>query len=248
LGLAVAGIVAIGLIVWRTHGASQSLIGWSLFRIATYRLGVGGGALHFAAAATTMFVLPMLFQIGFGLSAFQSGMLTFALAAGALAMKVVTPPILRQWGFRTVLVGNGLLLAVMLGVTLMFTPATPWLAIVGVLVILGLARSLQFAALNSICYADVSDRLASSATSLSDAIKPLANGMGVALGATVMHILVSTGDGVLDAQDVQPALGVAVVMALASAGVFTRLPGLNSAAIGRRRRRRRQDLMATNQA
>jgi MFS family permease len=101
------------------------------------------------------FLLPLMLQLAFGDSAMQSGLITFASAVGALSMKPAAQPMLRWFGFRTVLVVNGILAAGFVAICALFNASWPSLLLAGVLLLGGLFRSLQFTAFNSIAYGDV---------------------------------------------------------------------------------------------
>ena len=80
-----------------------------------FRIGIGA----------IPFLLPLMLQVGFGDSAVQSGLITFASSAGALVMKPVAQWALRLFGFRDTLIWNGLLSAVMIALCAAFRPAWP---------------------------------------------------------------------------------------------------------------------------
>src|SRR5262249_4445230 len=103
-GLAIGG-VALRHLKRQTH----PLVDLSIFRTPTFRASIGGGSLFRAGAGTLVFLLPLLLQVVFGMTAFASGILTFATAVGSMSMKVTARPILRRWGFRTVMIGNGII-------------------------------------------------------------------------------------------------------------------------------------------
>ena len=89
------------------------------------------------------FLLPLMLQLSFGLTPFQSGMLTFAAAAGSLLMKATAAPVIRAFGFRSVLIVNALISAVFMGANGLFTAATPHVLIFAVLLAGGFFRSLE---------------------------------------------------------------------------------------------------------
>jgi hypothetical protein len=149
-----------------TSAAPPPILNLDLLRIATFRTSVLGGAPFRIASGAVPFLLPMMLQVGFGLDPFASGSLTFVAAAGALVMKFTAQPILRRFGFRTVLTVNALIGAAFLLAISLFTAATPWWLIVAVLLVGGFFRSLQFTSLNTIAYADVAHPAMSQATSL----------------------------------------------------------------------------------
>ena len=113
-----------------------------------FRVGVGAVPL----------LLPLMLQVGFGLSPLDSGLLTFASAVGALFMKTMSTWILRRFGFRSTLVINAVVASLLMAACALFGPATPHVVIIAVLLAGGCMRSLQFTSLNAISYADVSQR------------------------------------------------------------------------------------------
>jgi MFS family permease len=128
-----------------------------------------------------------VFQVGFGLSAFQSGMFMLGLFAGNLSMKPATTFMLRRFGFRNVLIWNGTLTAIlMLGCSLLFA-STPRTIILAVLFVNGLCRSMQFTCLSTLSFADVPKPDLSSATSFFSMITQMSMGMGVAVGAIALR-------------------------------------------------------------
>jgi MFS family permease len=140
------------------------------------------------AISVSPFLLPLMFQVGFGLNAFQSGLLVLALFAGNLGMKTVTTPVLRHFGFRRVLIANGLVTALAILACSALTPNTPRMVIIGVLFVNGLCRSMQFTTLSTLAYVDIPKSQLSSATSFSSMVQQMTMGMGVAIGAIALRI------------------------------------------------------------
>ncbi len=159
------------------------LVDLRLLRIPTFRVATIGGTLFRVGGGALLFLLPLMFQIGFGLSAFQSGMMTFATGIGAMLMKFIAQPILRRFGFRRVLVVNAALAAVMLLAPAGFTPQTPYLLMIATLFVGGICRSLQFTAINAIAYSDVEPPQMGSATSFNSVLQQLSASMGITLAA-----------------------------------------------------------------
>jgi fucose permease len=149
---------------------------------------MGGGSLFRIAISAAPFLLPLMFQVGFGMNAFESGLLTLAVFAGNLSMKLVTTPVMRQFGFRPVLIVNGVLAALSLAAMSLLAPTTPKLVIVVVLFASGLSRSLQFTALNTLSFADVPKAQMSGASALSSTLFQMTMGIGVAVGAIALRI------------------------------------------------------------
>ena len=162
------------------------MIGGSLFRI-----GVGA----------TPFLLPLLLQLGFGMSPFQSGLTTFVSTAGALMMKATAASTLQKFGFKRVLLVNGFLASLLLAATGLFTLATPQLVVMGVLFCGGFFRSLQFTATNALAYADVSEAQLSRATSFYAVAQQLSLSAGVTVAAAALEIAQQISGGPLGAKD-----------------------------------------------
>jgi MFS family permease len=133
------------------------------------------------------FLLPLLLQVGFGMTPFQSGAITFASAVGAMAMKLVAPPVLRRFGFRTVLVWNTLIAACFTALPAAFSLSTPVLVMTGLLLVGGFFRSLQFTALNALSYADITSLKMSRATTLSSVAQQLSLSIGVSIGGVALE-------------------------------------------------------------
>jgi Arabinose efflux permease len=192
IGLLTAGVEAvligggalfIALYLHHALTVRDPLIDLRLLKITTYRTAILGGLVFRIGIGAMPFLLPLMLQLGFGLTAFQSGLLTFASAAGAMAMKFAAPPILRRFGFRSVLVVNGVLSAGFIAVCGLFTPATPTAAIFALLIVGGFFRSLQFTAFNALGFADVERDRMSQATSFSSVMQQVSVALGVSVAA-----------------------------------------------------------------
>jgi len=190
----------------------------SLFRIPTFRIGVLGGSIFRTGIGAIPFLLPLMLQLGFGLDALQSGLITFVSAAGALIMKTLAKTILARFGFRRVLTFNAVVGAAFLAASGLFTPTTPHAIMLSVLLVGGCFRSLQFTGINALSYADVSNREMSSATSLSSVAQQLSLSIGVTIGAFALettHML--RGGKALAAGDFWPAFLLVGLVSASSA-------------------------------
>jgi EmrB/QacA subfamily drug resistance transporter len=190
----VAGLAALAGYVLHERRHAHALLDLDLFRLATYRAGVVGGSLFRIGVGATPFLLPLMLQVGFGLSPVQSGLLTFVSAVGAIIMKTLAARILKAVGFRRVLVLNALLASSILCAFGLFRPTTPELVIIATLLVSGCCRSLQFTSLNAISYADVDSKLMGQASSLSGMLQQLALSLGVAIGGYSLEIFGALAD------------------------------------------------------
>lgn len=184
----VAAGVSIGVAAIRhLRRAPVPLLDLSVMRYRSYAYGVLGGSLFRAAIATAPYLLPLMFQVGMGMSAERSGFLVLAVFAGNLAMKSMVTPVLRWFGFRNVLVCNGALTAITLALCAAISLSTPLPALLGLLFVSGLSRSMQFSAIATIAFADIPQPEISAANTLNITVLQLTLGLGVAVGALLLH-------------------------------------------------------------
>jgi EmrB/QacA subfamily drug resistance transporter len=167
--------------------AVHPLIDFACLRIHTFAVSMWGGSLFRIAIMASPFLLPLLFQVAFGMNAFQSGLLVLTMFAGNLMMKTATTPLLRNFGFRKMLIANGLLSGVLIAGCGFLVPHTPRITIMIVLFLHGLSRSMQFTSLNTLAFVDIPKPLMSSATSFSAVVQQMGMGLGVAVGAVMLR-------------------------------------------------------------
>jgi len=167
--------------------AAHPLINLASLRIPTFRATLGGGSLYVVSVSVSPFILPLFFQIGFGLNAFDAGLLVLSYAAGNLGMKTFTTPILRNFGFRNVMIFNGLLSAGTIVACAWLGLQTPHALIVLVLFIGGLCRSMQFTSINTLAFADVPTPMMSGASTFFSMVQQMTIGLGIAFGAMALH-------------------------------------------------------------
>lgn len=224
--LLVVGAIGVGLYLRHARQYPHPLIDLSLLKVPTFRAGMAGAFLFRIGVGALPFLLPLMLQLGFGLTAFQSGMLTFVSAVGALTMKMAAGPILRRIGFRRVLIGNALLSGGFIAICGLFRPETPHLLILGLLLCGGFFRSLQFTSSNTLTISDIETARMSRATSFTSMMQQLSLSAGVAVGAMVLHVTVSASGGLdrIGAESFMPAFFTVGATAMLSAIVFLRLP------------------------
>jgi MFS family permease len=225
IALVAVGTLATIAYVVRARSMAAPVIDLTLFRLATFRAGVVGGFIFRIGAGALPFLLPLLMQLGFGMTPFQSGLVTLSTAVGAMMMKSAVPPILRRVGFRNVLTWNALIAAVMLSACAAFTHATPVPVMVAVLLAGGFFRSLQFTSVNAIAYAEVEPVRMSRATSLVAVAQQLSQSVGVAVGALAVEtVLGLKGQTALRAEDFPPAFLLVGLVSASSIFLFARMP------------------------
>ena len=231
------GIISGWLAVRHCRRVPQPAVDLSLLRIATFRDPAFAGSIFRTGAGAVPFLIPVMLQIGFGMSATESGLVSFATALGAFAMKPLVRPLLKRTGFRAALMGNGVVAAAGIAALALLTPAWPAAAIFLLLAAGGLARSLQFTALNTLVFADVPTERMSRATALYGTLLQLTPALGVVLAtATLEASRAASGRDALALVDFSTGFLVAAVVVVASVPLHARLaPDAGAEVSGHRR-------------
>jgi EmrB/QacA subfamily drug resistance transporter len=232
VALILLGAVSTYAYVWHARRTSAPVLDLALMKIPSLRAAIIGGFVYRSGVGAMPFLLPLLFQLGFKLTAFQSGLITLCNVVGAMGMKTIIPVILRLFGFRRALTANALISSALIAACATFTPGVSYLWIVAVLTVGGFFRSLQFTSLNTIAYADVDHQRLSRATSLVAVGQQLSISIGVAIGALVVDVtLWWRGHDAIAATDFQPAFIAVAVIAACACMVFAGMPSDAGAAL-----------------
>jgi EmrB/QacA subfamily drug resistance transporter len=181
-----SGVLA--FVVARRNPAT-SLIDLESLKLKTYALSVYGASAFRIAVSVLPFLLPLMFQIAFGLNAFQSGLYLLALFAGDLSMKAFVVQVLRRFGFRRLLIVNGLMTAASMALCATLSPATPIVVILAVLAVHGSLRSLEFTCMTTLAYTEIPSSRMSRANGFLSAVMQLSTGMGIAVGAITLRLV-----------------------------------------------------------
>ncbi len=225
VALIAGGAVSMTAYVLHARRIPAPILDFSLLRIPTFRASLVGGYLFRLGIGALPFLLPLMLQAGFGMTPFESGLVTFAGAIGAIGMKTMASRAIAHFGFRRVMVVNALTSAAFIAACAIFQPGMPVAVLVAILLIGGFFRALEFTAVNTIAYADIEPRRMSRATALAAVGQQLSLSSGVALGALVVEAsLHARGATALAASDFAPAFIVVALISASSALLFYRLP------------------------
>ena len=220
-----AGLGSGALYLRHSRRHENPVLDFSLMRVKTFGLSVIGGGLTRISAGAVPFLLPMMLQLGFGMSALQSGLITFTSSAGSILMKGVAQPVLRRWGFRNVMIWNGFTSAIFLAAIASFRPSWPTVVIYAVLLVGGFFQSLQFTAYNTIAYAEIERKQMSSATSFYTTFQQLMLTLGICTAAAALAgSLAITGHSHPLLTDYSVAFLVVAAVSLAASPTCSRLP------------------------
>jgi EmrB/QacA subfamily drug resistance transporter len=223
---ALIGVGAVSSAAYVVHARRTAvpILDLTLFKLPTFRASVFGGFMFRLGIGALPFLLPLLLQLGFGLTPFQSGLITFTGALGAIFMKAAAASVLRRFGYRRVLLYNSLISSAFLAACALFVPGMPFAAMVAILLTGGFFRSLQFTSINTIAYAEIEPPKMSRATTMVAVAQQLAISTGVAVGALVVEITLrlknSTTMGI---NDFPPAFLFVSLLSASAALIFYRL-------------------------
>lgn len=212
-------VVVIGFYV--TYGVRSSrvahpLLDLALFKVRTFRISVVGGSVTRIGLGGMPFLLPLLYQLSWGLPAWKSGLLMMPLAIGAIGMKLVAPNLLARYGFRNVLMVNTVMIGSTIFLFSFINVGTPVLFILLLSLAQGSLNSLQFSSMNSMAYADIDARSSSMASTMASSMQQLSIGFGLASASLLTAFYLG------DVLQTQPgAIKRALGYTFTSLGIFT---------------------------
>jgi EmrB/QacA subfamily drug resistance transporter len=217
-----AAVAILAAYVWHARHREDPILDLRLLAIRTFRIGTVTGGLARMGLDAAPFLLPLMFQVGFGMTPLQSGLLTFSSSLGAMLVRLFSSALLRFFGFRRLLVGNSCIIAAATAALGLLHANTPvWLTVLLVLAS-GCLRSIQYLGLNTISYADVPPPLLSKSTSVGGVAQQLARGFGIATGAALLA-LIAGPERLVTAADFRLAFFLLALVPLAAALGFLRL-------------------------
>ena len=224
-----AALAILALYGWHARRRQDPVLDLGLLRIRTFRIGTVTGGFCRIGLDAVPFLLPLLFQVGFGLSAIQSGLLTFSSSVGAMGVRTLAGPLLRLFGFRRLLAGTACVAAVVTASCGLLRPDTPVWLIVPLVLLSGCVRSVQYLALNTVSYADMPAPLLSKGTSVAGVAQQVARGFGVAVGAALLAVI--AGPTKVTGADFRLAFFLIGLIPLVAAIGFLRLTPADGAAV-----------------
>jgi EmrB/QacA subfamily drug resistance transporter len=221
--ICVGAISAVGYVI-HAKRTPAPILDLTLLSLPTFRASIFGGFLFRLGIGALPFLLPLLLQIGFDLTPFQSGLITFTTALGSMFMKAAVASVLNRFGYRNVLLYNALISSAFLAACASFVPGMPYAAMIAILLAGGFFRSLQFTSINTIAYAEIDASKMSRATTLVAVAQQLSLSTGVAVGALVVEIMLRLKHATaMSAVDFPPAFLVVGALSASAVLLFARL-------------------------
>lgn len=224
--IALTGLILTYLNFKYSKHTSSPLIDYSVLAIPTYRVTIFTGTISRMIIGVAPYLIPLMFQIGFGMTPFESGLLFVATMVGNLSMKTITVQIIRRFPFRNILIINGALIALFTFFTSLLLPSTPVYLIVALMFVSGMVRSMQFTSITTLAFSDIPEGRMTPANSLYSTIQQMSSGMGIAMGAVVLRFsnVINQGEeGVYAVADFRLSFMVIAVLAFVHLYGYTKL-------------------------
>jgi EmrB/QacA subfamily drug resistance transporter len=192
---AILGLTALSIAMLAAYGVRGRVVRFplldlALFKVRTFRAAVSGGFFTRLGLGGIPFLFPLLYQVGLGFTPVQSGLLVLPQAIASIGIKSFVPAILGRFGYRKILVANTLLVGLMILSFATVGAHTPIWQIVGQAFVLGFFTSMQYSAMNTLVYADVSSSRTSAASTIAATGQQLAISFGVAGAALIAAMFV----------------------------------------------------------
>lgn len=234
ISAAAGGAALAGAVLWMRR-TPHPLFNLQVFRTRTFRAMATGGFVYRVTISSVPFLLPLMFQTGFGWTPLQAGAMVAAVFIGNIGIKPATTPLIRKFGFKAMLVFASLASAVTFALCAFLTPETPEALTFVLLVCSGAFRSIGFSAYASVQYADIPAAQLTSANTVSATLVQLGTGSGIAIAALLIRVF--DGQALVPPDPAGPFRAAFVAMAvlmLASTVDSVLLPRHAGAAVSQR--------------
>lgn len=243
-GTTVLGLLSACLYLRHARRHPRPVLDLKLLEDSAFRAAAIGGTLFRISVGAVPFLMPLMLQIGFGFTPFQSGMITFTGAVGAITTKFLARRVLSLAGFRTTLIVASIAGALLTFANGLFTPATPVVLISFLLLLAGFARSFFFTSVNALSFADISDRDASKATSMSAVLQQMSLALGVAVAGTILEVETMITGTALQLRDFHIAFMIISALTLVAVIPFLTMAKNAGAAVSGHRLAAKDDMVS----
>ncbi len=176
---------------WWSKNRLHPILNLAVFKVRTFKITVLGSTLSRIGISGIPFLLPLFFQLSLHKTPLDSGLLLLPYAIGMLLVKLIFSQILDKMGFKTLLIANTIVLGIALCALSCLEPHLSNPVIILITLLLGILTSLQFSAMNSLSYLDLSAKIASSGASIASTLQQLSMSCGISVSAIILHVLLT---------------------------------------------------------
>ncbi|HEY4201587.1 MAG TPA: MFS transporter [Devosiaceae bacterium] len=217
------GIVAALFYLLHARRTQYPLLDPKMFNYPLFRAAASGGNIFRIGIGAMPFLMPLMLQLGFGYSPFESGMITFVSAVGAILSRFCAEQVFARFGFRSVLAMGVFLSGIFLAVNGLFTPGTPLWLIMAVLLMAGIVRATTFTGINAMSFGDIEETDMSQATAINAVMQQLTQAVGIAVAGAIIELSSHSHGGGLQLIDFHIAFWIVGLVSAAAAISFLRL-------------------------
>jgi EmrB/QacA subfamily drug resistance transporter len=238
--LAAGGALTAASAWWFRH-CDHPLIDLRPLRIPTFAAATlyAGNLIRLAISATP-FLLPLMLEVAWHLTPLDAGKIVLVYSIGNLTMKTITTPLLRAFGFRPVLVGNGIAVAASIGACGLLNAGASIVLVDTVVFIAGATRSIEFTGINTLTFADIGPHDRTPASTFFSMMQQVSMALGVAVAAIALHVAHGAASSDLTQADFSVAFELTAAVALVGALLMLRLrPDAGQAVTGHPPRRQK---------
>ena len=225
IGAAAVASAILYAYIRRSFRIAAPIVDLRLLRIASFRIAFNSGFATRLGVGGIYFLLTLLFQVGFGFSAVMAGALQMPQAIAMILMRFFVGSIIKHRGYRSVLTWNTALAGILIMLLATITPTTPtWLICIQVF-IYGFVMSLQYSAMNTLGFIDLTPQQASMGSSMTSMVQNLSMSLGIAFASLLMAVFIGgTHDAVSYVSAFRTTMIVLGVVTFVSSLLFLRLP------------------------
>jgi MFS family permease len=210
--------------IWWLRRSRNPLIDLAPLRVATFAAAtLHAGNLIRIAISATPFLLPVMLEVAWHMTPLRAGETVLVYSLGNLVMKTVTTPLMRALGFRTVLVGNGLAVALSIAACGLLTAHSPAAAVYALVFLAGATRSIEFTGINTLSFADIEPAQQAPASTFFSMMQQVSMALGVSAGALLLTAAHRGATGALSQSDFTIAFGATALLALIGAALMLTL-------------------------
>lgn len=220
--LLLVAFALLGAYAFHANRTEHPLLNLQLFKVRTFRVSVAGGLLTRLGISGMPFLLPLFYQLGLGMPAWQSGLMMAPSAIAAMTVKALAPHLLRRFGYRRVLATNTVVMGVIIGSFSLVDGSTPIALLVLMSFLAGSGNSMQFSSMNSLAFADIDERRSSMANTIANSMQQLSMSFGLACGSLLAGAYLGSAP-----QTDQIAVTHAVHLAFITLGIVTIVSSLS---------------------
>ena len=188
LNILVGSLFLFAAYLWHSLKSPHPIVKTRLLRIRTFQIAVIGSLTSRLGFGGIPFLIPLLLQIGFGLTPQLAGFLLAPVALGVLCVRPFTLPFLKRLGYRRSLITTTFFASMAIWMFVLIDINTPLYYIACLTFFYGIIISLQYSAMNSLAYADMPAENLSAATSITGTLQQVAQSFGVAISALFIRL------------------------------------------------------------